>query len=272
MVQPNLSNHQWFNHCKPWGVEMMGIERFPEAKKDLRRAILHKDRGFAVRLTPNGSTRHVKVANLDQDCLAASIPNSSQGFILVEREHLEQRVQISDSESSITISEEAAIRGIEMIDAEISGNKRLIAKWRNKLAKGFAAFGHSLRRISRNPPKSKREKRLEEEIRRLQKQINRDSGTVIEMQIAGLIPMNGRPPIPLRNIHQMHYGCDWLSIAWKNDVLHLFWIESNLSRTGNAPSFTPNERKFRDTIRAGHVVNHYFHHWVDKDENTHWEK
>ncbi len=98
---------------------MMGIERFPEAKKDLRRAILHKDRGFAVRLTPNGSTRHVKVANLDQDCLAASIPNSSQGFILVEREHLEQRVQISDNESSITINEESAIRVIEMIDAEI---------------------------------------------------------------------------------------------------------------------------------------------------------
>ncbi|MDG1525791.1 MAG: hypothetical protein P8Q90_06975, partial [Candidatus Thalassarchaeaceae archaeon] len=28
----------------------MGIERFPSAKKDLRRAILHKDRGFAVRI------------------------------------------------------------------------------------------------------------------------------------------------------------------------------------------------------------------------------
>ena len=53
---------------------MMGIERFPEAKKDLRRAILHKDRGFAVRLTPNGEVQDMlKVANLDQDCLAASI-------------------------------------------------------------------------------------------------------------------------------------------------------------------------------------------------------
>ena len=137
---------------------MIGIERFPSAKKTLRRAILHKDRGFTVRLTPNGSTRHVKIANLDPDCLAASIPNSSQGFILVEREHLEERIQISDTESSITISEEAAIRAVEMIDTEISGNKRLIARWRNKLAKRFAAFGQSLRRISRNPPKSKREK------------------------------------------------------------------------------------------------------------------
>ena len=250
---------------------MMGIERFPKAKKDLRSAILHKDRGFAVRLTPNGSTRHVKVANLDQDCFAASIPNSSQGFILVEREHLEQRVQISDTESSITISEEAAIRAIEMIDAEISGNKKLIAKWRNKPAKGFAAFGHSLRRISRNPPKSKREKRLEEEVRRLQKQINRDSGTVIEMQIAGLIPMNSRPPIPLRNIHQMRYGCDWLSIAWKNDKLHLFFIESDLTTTDSVPSLTKNEARMRDAIRQGNVKIRYIHHWINKDGKTHWD-
>jgi hypothetical protein len=250
----------------------MGIERFPSAKKDIRRAILHKDRGFAVRLTPNGSTRHVKVANLDPDCLVASIPSSTQAFILVEREHLEERIQTSNTESSITISEEVAIRAIEMIDTEISGNKKLIARWRKKLSTGYGAFQQGLRRIARNPPKTNEVKKLEREVRKLKDQINKDSGTIIEMQIAGLIPMNGRPPIPLRNIHQMHYGCDWLSIAWKNDVLHLFWIESNLSRTGNAPSFTPNERKFRDTIRAGHVVNHYFHHWVDKDENTHWEK
>ena len=52
----------------------MGIERFPEAKKDLRRAILHKDRGFAVRLTPNGSTRHVKVANLDSSIVINNVP------------------------------------------------------------------------------------------------------------------------------------------------------------------------------------------------------
>jgi hypothetical protein len=222
-------------------------------------------------LTPNASTSHVKVANLDQDCLAASIPNSSQGFIVVEREHLEQRVQISDTESSITISEEAAIPAIEMIDAEISGNKRLIAKWRNKLAKGFAAFGHSLRRISRNPPKSKREKRLEEEVRRLQNQINRDSGTIVEMQIAGLIPMYGRPPIPLRNIHQMHYGCDWLSIAWRRDKLHLFFIESNLTRTGSVPSLTKNELRMKNAITQGQVKVHYVHHWINSDGEMKWE-
>ncbi|MDB4602746.1 hypothetical protein OAH71_02420 [Euryarchaeota archaeon] len=250
---------------------MMGIERFPSAKKDLRRAILHKDRGFAVRLTPNGSTRHVKVANLDQDCLAASIPNSSQGFILVEREHLEERIPISDNESSITISEEAAIRAVEMIDAEISGNKRLIRKWRNKLAKGFAAFGQSLRRISRNPPKSKREKRLEEEVRRLQNQINRESGTVIEMQIAGLIPMNGIPPILFRNIYRIHYGCDWLSIDWKNDKLHLYFIESNLTRTDSVPSLTKNQARMRDAIRQGDVKVRYYHHWVDQDGKMHWD-
>ena len=250
---------------------MMGIERFPSAKKDLRKAILHKDRGFAVRLTPNGSTRHVKVANLDQDCLAASIPNSSQGFILVEREHLEERIQISDTESSITISEEAAIRAVEMIDAEISANRKLISRWRNRLAKGFGAFSQNLKRIARNPPKSREVERLEGEVRRLRNQINKDSGTLVEMQIAGLIPMNGRPPIPLRNIHQMHYGCDWLSIAWKNGKLHLFFIESNLSRTDSIPSLTKNELRMRDAIKSRDVKVRYIHHWIDQDGGIHWD-
>ena len=249
----------------------MGIERFPTAKKDLQRRILHKDRGFAVRLTPNGSTTHVKVANLDTDCLVASIPNSSQAFILVEREHLEERIQISDTESSITISEEVAIRAVEMIDTEISGNKRLIARWRNKLVKGFGAFRHNLRRIARNPPKSNTVKKLEEEVRRLQDQINKDSGTLVELQIAGLIPMNGKPRIPLRNIHQMHYGCDWLSIAWKNDTLHLFFIESNLSRTDSIPSLTKNELKMKNAIKKKDVKVHYIHHWIDHNGEIHWE-
>ena len=250
----------------------MGIERFPAAKKDLNKAIKHKDRGFAVRLTPNGSTRHVKVANLDTDCLAASIPGSTQAFILVEREHIEERIQTSDNESSITISEEVAIRAIEMIDTEISGNKRLISRWRKKLSTGIGAFRHSLRRIARNPPKSNEVKKLEREVRRLKHQINKESGTIIEMQLVGLIPMGERAPIPMKHIEQMRYGCDWLSIAWKKDELHLFWVESNLSRTGNVPSLTPNERKFRNAIRDGSVVNHHCHHWVDKDGKIHWDR
>ena len=123
----------------------------------------------------------------------------------------------------------------------------------------------------RNPPKSKREKRLEGEVRRLQNQINRDSGTVVEMQIAGLIPMNGRPPIPLKNIHRMHYGCDWLSIAWRNDKLLLFFIESNLTRTDSVPSLTKNEVKMKDAIKRGEVKVYYFHHWINSDGEMIWE-
>jgi len=250
----------------------MGIERFPAAKKGLRKAVIRKDRGFAVRLTPIGSTRHVKVANLDPDCLAASIPGSTQAFILVEREHLEERIQTSDTESEITISEEAAIRAIEMIDTEISGNKRLISIWRKKLSTGISAFRQRLRRIVPNPPKSNEVKRLEQEVRRLRDRLNKEAGTVIEMQIGGLIPMGRRAPIPLKYIQQMRYGCDWLSIIWRRGELHLFWIESNLSRTGNVPSLTKNERKFRDAIRDGRVVNYHFHHWVDKDGEMHWDR
>ena len=250
----------------------MGIERFPAAKKDLRKAVIRKDRGFALRLTPFGTTKHVKVANLDPDCLAASIPGSTQAFIIVEREHLEERIQTSDTESSISISEEAAIRAIEMIDTEISGSKRLISRWRKKLSTGIGAFRQGLRRIARNPPKSNEVKRLEAENRRLKDAANKEAGTIIEMQIAGLIPMKGEPPIPLMNIHQMHYGCDWLSMVWRRDVLHLFWIESNLTRTDKAASFTDNEKKLRDAVRDDCVVNYHFHHWVDKDGKTHWDQ
>lgn len=250
----------------------MGIERFPTAKRDLKKAIMHKDRGFALRLTPFGSTKHVKVANLDPDCLAASIPGSTQAFIIVEREHLEERIQTSDTKSSITISEEATIRAIEMIDTEISGNKRLKSKWRKKLSTEIGAFRLGLRRIAPNPPKSNEVKRLEQEVRRLRDQINKKAGTIIEMQIAGLIPMNGKPPFPLENIHQIHYGSDWLSIVWRRGKLHLFWVESNLTRTDKAPSLTDNERKFRDAIRDGRVVNHHYHHWVDKDGEMHWDR
>ena len=232
---------------------------------------MHKDKGFALRLTPFGSTKHVKVANLDPDCLAASIPGSTQAFILVERRHLEERIQTSDTESSITISEEAAIRAIEMIDTEISGNKRLISRWRKKLSTGFGAFRQGLRRIARNPPKSNEVKKLEQEVRKLKYQINKESGTIIEMQIAGIIPMNGKVPFPLENIHQMHYGCDWLSIVWRRGKLYLFWIESNLTRTDKGSTFTANEKKLRDAVRDGGVVNYHCHHWVDKDGGVHWD-
>jgi len=250
----------------------MGIERFPAAKKSLRKAVIRKDRGFALRLTPFGSTKHVKVANLDPDCLAASIPGSTQAFIIVEREHLEERIQTSDTESSISISEEAAIRAIEMIDTEISGSKRLISRWRKKLSTGIGAFRQGLRRIARNPAKSNEVKRLEQEVRRLRDQLNKEAGTIIEMQIAGLIPMGEKAPIPLRNVEQMHYGCDWLSIYWKKGVLHVFWIESNLTRTDKAPSLTANEKRLRDAVRDGRVVSRHYHHWVDQDGNIHWDR
>jgi hypothetical protein len=250
----------------------MGIERFPTAKRDLKKAIMHKDRGFALRLTPFGSTKHVKVANLDPDCLAASIPGSTQAFILVEREHLEERIQTSDTESSITISEEAAIRAIEMIDAEISGNKRLISRWRKKLSTGFGAFRQGLRRIARNPPKSNEVKKLEQEVRKLKYQINKESGTIIEMQIAGIIPMNGKVPFPLENIHQMHYGCDWLSMVWNGDDLHLIFIESNLTRTATNPSLTDTEGLFRTAVGNKRVFPHHCHHWVDMQGNMHWDR
>jgi hypothetical protein len=249
----------------------MGIERFPLSKKRLKKAIVKKTAGFNVQLTPVGTRTHVRSANLDPDCLAFTVPKTTHAYVFVEREDLEERIQTSDTESSITISEETAIRAIEMIDAEIAGDKRLISRWRTKLATGFAGVRIRLKRISRNPPKSNEVKKLEAEIRRLKDQANKEAGTVIEMQIAGLIPMGEKPPIPLKHVVQMHYGCDWLSMAWKGPQLHLFWIESNLTRTPSLPPLTRNEQRLRNASQNDLIFNHHCHHWVDMEGNIHWD-
>ena len=250
----------------------MGVERFPAAKARLKKVMKDKTAGFNVQLTPVGQSTHIRSGFMDPDCLAISIPNSSQAFILVNREELEQRVLVDGSKSSIIIDESRVIRAIEMIDAEITGKNKLINTWKNKLAKGFGAIRHRLSSVRRSAPKSKHVRELEAENRRLKDAANKEAGTIVEMQIAGLIPMKGKPPFPLRNIHQMHYGCDWLSMVWKGDELHLFFIESNLTRTATNPPLTENEGRLRTALVNKRVFPHHCHHWVDKDGEMHWDR
>lgn len=61
----------------------------------------------------------------------------------------------------------------------------------------------------------------------------------------GLIPTGEKAPIPMRGAKQMQYRCDWLTMAWKQGKLHLFWVESNLSRIGKTPSLAPIEKRFK---------------------------
>lgn len=250
----------------------MGIERFPASKARLKKAMKDKTAGFNVQLTPVGQSTHVRSGFMDPDCLAIAIPDSTQAFIVVNREDLEQRSNVIDGETNITVSESVALRAIELIDAEIAGKPKLIKSWKSKLKSEFREVRHRLARLSRAGVKSKRERELEKENRRLKDQINKEAGTLVELQIAGLIPMGSKPPIPLRNIHRMHYGCDWLSIAWKGDELHLFFIESNLNRSDSTTSLTNIQSKFRSAFRGGNVYSHHVHHWMDRTGFVRWER
>ena len=269
---PINANHVWSDHVLPCRGDIVGVERFPKKKSELKKRIKTKEAGFNVYLTPKGSTSHTRCATMDPDCLAIAIPNSSQAFILVNREDLEERSEVIDNKVSISLSEEVALRAIELIDAELAGKSKLIGAWKGKLKNSFEAIRHRLSRVRRLSKKSKHVRELEAKVRSLENQANRDAGTIVEMQIAGLIPMSRKPPIPLRNIHQMHYGCDWLSMAWKRDELHLFFIESNLSRTETQPSLTNNEQRLRNSVKGQKVFCHHVHHWVDEEGGTHWDR
>ena len=83
---------------------------------------------------------------------------------------------------------------------------------------------------------------LRKQNQKMQRQINNEAGTLIELQITGIVPLVEKPPIPLKHVQQMKYGCDWLSMAFKGDTLHLFFIESNLSRNGRTPTLTKTEK------------------------------
>jgi hypothetical protein len=250
----------------------------PAAWKKLKKAIKHKYGLFGVYLTPEGTSKHIRVGRMDDKLSVCVFEKSSKVMIPVERAALEMRTAIDEQRCYIEIEEFDAYRAVQFYDVLVGKDEKVEKKWMDKLPKGFALHSANFRRIAGNPPRTKRETELEKEVARLKRELrrkedllNKDAGAVIELQMAGLIPMGERPPFPLRNIQQMHYGCDWLSQAWKGDVLHLFFIESNLSRTGERPSLTKNERRFMQAILDGRVVIHHVHHWVDLDGKIHWE-
>jgi hypothetical protein len=250
----------------------------PAAWKKLKKAIKHKNGSFGVYLTPEGTSKHIRVGTMDDKLSVCVFEKSSKVLVPVERAALEMRTAIDEQRCYIDMEESDAYRAIQFYDVLVGNDEKVEKRWMDKLPQGFARISANLRRIMGNPPRTNRETELENELasvrrelRRTRDLLNKDAGAVIELQIAGLIPMSEKPPIPLRNIHQIHYGCDWLSMAWKDNFLHRFWIESNLSRTGTRPSFTQNEGRMMKAGGEGRVVDHYVHHWVDQDGKMHWE-
>jgi hypothetical protein len=250
----------------------------PAAWKKLKKAIKHKNGSFGVYLTPEGTSKHIRVGKMDNKMSVCVFENSTKVMVPVERSALEMRTEIDKQRCYIEMEELDARRAIQFYDVLVGKDEKVEKRWMDRLPKGFALNSANFRRIARNPPPTNREVELEKELasvkrelRRTRDLLNKDAGAVIELQMAGLIPMGERPPFPLRNVQQMKYGCDWLSMAWKGDELHLFFIESNLSRTGDRPSLTKNERRFMQAILDGRVVIHHVHHWVDQDGKMHWE-
>ena len=250
----------------------------PAAWKKLKKAIKHKNGMFGVYLTPEGTSKHIRVGTMDDKLSVCVFEKSSKVLVPVERAALEMRTAIDERRCYVEMEEFDAYRAIQFYDVVVGKDEKVKKKWMDKLPKGFARISANLRRLVGNPPRTNRESELEKELasvkrelRRTRDQLNKDAGAVIELQMAGLIPIGERPPFPLRNAQQMKYGCDWLFQVWKGDVLHFFFTESNLSRTGDRPSLTKNERRLMQAILDGRVVIHHVHHWVDRDGKMHWE-
>jgi len=240
----------------------MGIERLPGAKKKLKATRSGRNQPFAVRLTPHGSKTHVRIGTMNAECSGISFAESSDGMIFVEYNELAKRQRLGDGTSLIRVEEKDAELLHQMVLQEINAYPRL-----------------AKRRAKANVTKQNTEsRRLEREVKELRKhnqkmhrQINNEAGTLIELQLTGIVPLGEKPPIPLKHIQQMKYGCDWLSMAFRGNTLHLYFIESNLSRNGEKPTLITTERRLRKAILEKKVITHYTHHWIDQDGKIHWD-
>ena len=240
----------------------MGIERLPGAKKKLKATRSGRNQPFAVRLTPHGSKTHVRIGTMNAECSGISFAESSDGMIFVEYNELAKRQRLGDGTSLIRVEEKDAELLHQMVLQEINAYPRL-AKRRAKA--NVAKQNAESRRLEREV------KELRKQNQKMHRQINNEAGTLIELQLTGIVPLGEKPPIPLKHIQQMKYGCDWLSMAFRGNTLHLYFIESNLSRNGEKPTLITNERRLRKAILEKKVITHYTHHWIDQDGKIHWD-
>jgi len=260
-------------------------ELIPAAWKKLKKATKWKNGKFGVYLTPEGTSKHIRVGTMDPNLSVCVFEKSTKVLVPVERAALDMRTAIDKERCYIEMREIDAYNAIQFYDVHVGNEEKTRKSWMDKLPNGFSLNSANFRRIAGNPPRTqeitdlerqvaglKRElKEAQREAKRSRDLLNKDAGAVVEMQIAGLIPMGERPPFPLRNVQQLKYGCDWLCQVWKKNVLHLYFIESNLNRSRGRPSLTKNERAMMKAIREGRVTIHYVHHWVDQRGQTHWD-
>jgi len=227
------------------------------------------NKGHGIRLTPYSTKRHLTIGRINTELTVITIDETSIAYVRVDREHLENEISLDENYSAIPVKRHVSESAKRILDENLATNVKEIRRWK-KAAKKQEQFMPGIR-VRRNSPRISKEMReLQKENERLKRQINNSSGIVIEMMMTGILPMIEPPPFPMNAVTQMRYGCDYLSYEWKGEVLHLHWVEVNLERSGNYPTLTPYEQRFRKAILSGNVVNHYHHTWVDGEGEQRW--
>ena len=192
----------------------MGIERLPGAKKRIKASLSDKNKPFAVRLTPHGSKTHTRIGTMNAECGGISFTGSPNGMIFIEYNELLYHQQLGDGTSLVRVLDSDLTSLHQLMLQEISAHPRIAAR-KGKAAKVNAEAKRLQREVNE----------LRKQNQKMQRQINNEAGTLIELQLAGIVPLGEKPPIPLKHVQQMKYGCDWLSMSFKGDILHLFFIE-----------------------------------------------
>jgi hypothetical protein len=227
-------------------------------------------KGHRIRITPFATSQHYAIGTINPELTAITVDEISMAYVCVQREQLEFAFPVHENYSAILVERHVSESAKRALDENLANNSKGVRQWKKALKKHEPFI--ILPRVRKNKSEtSKREKELHEQVLRLERQINSSMGTVIEMMIAGIIPMHRPAPFPMKQVTQMRYGCDYLSYQWKGNALHLHWVEVNLDQSGNYPTLTRNEKRFKKAIESGNVVNHYHHTWVDCEGEQRWD-
>ena len=230
---------------------------FANLSRKVKRLLKRSTKGHRIRITPFGTNLHEAVGTINPEYSVIHLEDSSTSFVKMEREYLENAQEIDDKYVAIMIPKkfhEEAVRGIDGIISRKPSEQK---KWkkRESLLPRFSVLAN----VKENPKE------------KMKSNMHRIEGIYYEMMFAGLVPMHEPPPFPLDHVTQLRYGCDFLVHEWIGNILHLHWIEANIERNNSYPTLTKIQRRFRDAIQNGKVVNHYHHKWVDGEGNHHWD-
>ena len=230
---------------------------FANLPKKVKKNLQHSTKGHRIRITPFASSTHHTIGTLNPGLSVISLDDSSTSFVKIEREQLENAQEIDDEYVAIMIPKKIHEEAVRRIDETISKKPRKQKKWKKQesLLPRFSVLANV---------KENRKEKMKSDKHRIE-------GIYFEMMFAGLVPMHEPPPFPLDHVTQLRYGCDFLTHEWIGNLLHLHWIEVNIERNNSYPTLTKNERRFRDAILNGRVVNNYHHKWVDGEGNHHWD-